>query len=172
MDLRLKTGSRPNPEWEIHWTLTGQTHLYGWVDIDGLRCRVTMARVKQGGRVEVGLGTDPPPGTYTVVQECMQLPEELVPYLGGHMEVKGITTEGVLMDISEIPFVNMAEQSAWEEYYAGLAAGETVHEPDPPKRDFFHHQVLAADFDQSDTDKIFAGFGFRSHAELAEEEAD
>ena len=23
MDLRLKTGSRPNPEWEIHWTLTG-----------------------------------------------------------------------------------------------------------------------------------------------------
>ena len=46
MDLRLKTGTRPNPEWEIHWTLTGQTHLYGWVDIDGLRCRVTMARVK------------------------------------------------------------------------------------------------------------------------------
>ena len=27
MDLRLKTGSRPNPEWAIHWTLTGQTHL-------------------------------------------------------------------------------------------------------------------------------------------------
>ena len=39
MDLRLKTGSRPNPEWEIHWTLTGQTHLYGWVDIDGIHCR-------------------------------------------------------------------------------------------------------------------------------------
>ena len=57
MDLRLKTGSRPNPEWEIHWTLTGQTHLYGWVDIDGLRCRVTMSRVEQGGAtVEVGLG--------------------------------------------------------------------------------------------------------------------
>ena len=51
--------------------------------------------------------------------------------------------------LGEIPFVNMAEQSAWEEYYAGLAAGETVHEPDPPKRDFFHHQVLAADFDQA-----------------------
>ena len=49
-----------NPEWEIHWTLTGQTHLYGWVDIDGLRCRVTMSRREQGGRVEVGLGTDPP----------------------------------------------------------------------------------------------------------------
>ena len=50
MDLRLKTGSRPNPEWNIHWTLTGQTHLYGWVDIDGIHCRVTMSRVKRGGR--------------------------------------------------------------------------------------------------------------------------
>ena len=159
-----------NPEttWAIHWTLTGQTHLYGWVDIDGLRCRVTMSRRKQGGRVEVGLGTDPPAGTYTLVHLTMQLPEELAPYLGGHMEVKGVTTEGVLV-ISEIPFINMAEQSAWEEYYEGLKAGETVHEPDTPKRDFFHHQVLAADFDQADTDAIFAGFGFRSHAELAGE---
>ena len=98
----------------------------------------------------------------------MVLPIELAPYLGGHMEVEGITTEGVLA-ISEIPFVSMAENSAWDEYYAGLKAGETVHEPDPPKRDFFHHQVFAADFDQADTDAIFAGFGFRSHAELAEE---
>ena len=98
----------------------------------------------------------------------MQLPEELYPYIDGHMEVRGITTEGVLTT-SEIPFVNMSEQSAWEEYYDGLAAGEIVHEPDPPKRDFFHHQVLAADFDQSDTDAIFAGFGFRSHAALADE---
>ena len=169
MDLRLKTGSRPNPQWEIHWTLTGQTHLYGWVDIGGLRCRVTMSRRKQGGRVEVGQGTDPPLGTYTVVQNCMQLPEELVPYPGGHMEVRSATTEGVLV-VSEIPFVNMAEQSAWDEYYAGLKAGETVHEPDAPKRDFFHHQVLAADFDQADTDAIFAGFGFRSHAALEEDE--
>ena len=63
----------------------------------------------------------------------------------------------------------MAEQSAWEEYYADLKAGLTVHEPDAPKRDFFHHQVLAADFDQAETDAIFAGFGFRSHAALAGE---
>ena len=59
--------------------------------------------------------------------------------------------------------------------YAGASPGwlETVHEPDPPKRDFFHHQVLAADFDQADTDAIFAmGSEFRSHAELAEEETD
>ena len=168
MDLRLKTGSRPNPEWEIHWTLTGQTHLYGWVDIDGLRCRVTMSRREQGGRVEVGLGTDPVTGTYTVVNDVMLLPLELRPYPGSHMEVRGVTTKAVLV-VSEIPFVNMAEQSAWEEYYAGLAAGETVHEPDAPKRDFFHHQVLAADFSQADTDAIFAGFGFRSHAELAGE---
>ena len=155
-----------NPQWEIHWTLTGQTHLYGWVDIDGLHCRVTVARVKQGGRVEVGLGTDPAPGTYIVVRDCMQLPVYLAPYLGGHMDVAGVATEGVL-SLNEIPFVNMAEQSAWEEYYAGLAAGETVHEPDAPKRDFFHHQVLAASFGQADTDAIFAGFGFRSHADLA-----
>ena len=170
MDLRLKTGSRPNPVWDIHWTLTGQTHLYGWVDIDGLRCRVTMSRREQGGRVEVGLGTDPPAGTYTLTatHDCMKLPIELAPYLGGHMEVRGVTTEGVLAT-SEIPFVNMAEQSAWEEYYAGLKAGETVHEPDAPKRDFSHHEVLATGFNQADTDAIFAGFGFRSHAELAEE---
>ena len=168
MDLRLKTGSKPNPEWEIHWTLTGQTHLYGWVDIEGLRCRVTMSRRKQGGRVEVGQGTDPPAGTYTLVNSTMQLPEELAPFLGGHMEVKGVITMGVLA-ISEIPFVNMAEQSAWEEYYADLKEGRKVEEPDAPKRDFFNHQVLAADFDQSDTDAIFAGFGFRSHAELEAE---
>ena len=74
------------------------------------------------------------------------------------------------MIVSEIPFVNMAEQSAWDEYYAGLAAGEIVHEPDAPKRDFYGHQVLAADFDQADTDAIFAGFGFRSHAALEETE--
>ena len=139
-----------NPEWEIHWTLTGQTHLYGWVDIDGIHCRVTMSRRKRGGTVEVGWGTDPPAG-YIVVGDCLQLPGELAPYLLGHMEVAGVTTEGVLRPI-EIPFVNMAEESAWEEYYAGLKAGETVHEPDPPKRDFFHHQVLAADFNQADTD--------------------
>ena len=170
MDLRLKTGSRPNPEWEIHWTLTGQTHLYGWVDIDGLRCRVTMSRRKQGGRVEVGQGTDPPAGTYYIgsVSGAMLLPKELVPYLKGHMEVRGITTEGVLTT-SQIPFVNMAEQSAWEEHYAALANGLPSEEPDPPKRDFFNHQVLAADFNQADTDAIFAGFGFRSHKELAEE---
>ena len=35
-------------------------------------------------------------------------------------------------------------------------AGETVHEPDAPKRNFFHHQVLAADFDQADTDKPYS----------------
>ena len=171
MDLKLKTGSRPNPVWEIHWRLTGQTHMYGWVDIQGIRCRVTMARVKQGGRVEVGFGHDPAKGTYTLTPagDCMVLPIELAPYLGGHMEVEGVTTEGVLV-VSEIPFVNMAEQSAWEEYYVGLKAGEIVHEPDAPKRDFFHHQVLAADFTQEDTDKVFAAFGFRSHAALAEDE--
>ena len=127
-----------------------------------------MARVEQGGRVEVGLGSEPRTGKYLVVKDCLQLPEDLDPYLGGHMEVAGITTESVL-SISEISFVNMAEQSAWEEHYAALAEGLPSEEPDPPKRDFFHHQVLAADFDQADTDAIFAGFGFRSHAELAEE---
>ena len=71
--------SQLNPEWEIHWTLTGQTHLYGWVDIGGLRCRVTMARLTQGGKVEVGLGTDPVPGTYGVVKSTMLLPSELSP---------------------------------------------------------------------------------------------
>ena len=30
---------------------------------------------------------------------------------------------------------------------------------------------LPPNFDQADTDAIFAGFGFRSHAELAEEDA-
>ena len=70
---------------------------------------------------------------------------------------RGVTTEGVLA-VSEIPFVNMAEQSAWEEHYAALAEGLPSEEPDAPKRDFFHHQVLAADFDQADTDGIFAGF--------------
>ena len=55
-----------NHVWEIHWRLTGQTHMYGWVDIQGIHCRVTMARVKQGGRVEVGFGHDPAPGTYTL----------------------------------------------------------------------------------------------------------
>ena len=50
-----------NPEWEIHWTLTGQTHLYGWVDIDGLRCRVTMAR-REARRARRGrLGHGPAP---------------------------------------------------------------------------------------------------------------
>ena len=125
-----------------------------------------MSRVKQGGRVEVGLGTDPPYGTYIVVKECMQLPEELAPYLLGYMEVKGVITEGVLRPI-EIPFVNMAEQSAWEEHYTALADGLPSEEPDAPKRDFLHHQVLSADFNQSDTDVIFARFGFRSHVELA-----
>lgn len=169
MDLRLKTGSKPNPEWDVHWTLIGQTHTYGWVDINGVHYRVTLSRRKLGGRVEVGLGTDPRQGEYVVVDDCMQLPENLKSYLNGHMEVKGITTEGVLQ-ISEIPFVNMAEQEAWKEFYAGQAAGEKVEEPDSPKRDFFHHQVLAADFNQADTDTIFAGFGFRSHASLAEDE--
>ena len=154
-------------EWEIHWRSTGQTHLYGWVDIDGLRCRVTMVRVaKYGGRVEVGLGYDPTPGTHTVFNDTMQLPLQLAPYRGGHMEVRGFTTEGVLK-VSFIPFVSMAEQSAWDEHYAALAEGKKSEEPDPPKRNFFSHQVLAADFDQADTDAIFAGFGFRSHAELA-----
>ena len=168
MELRLKTGSKPNPEWAIHWTLTGQTHLYGWVDIEGLHCRVTLSRRKQGGRVEVGLGTDPVVGTYSVEGGTMQLPSRLHPYIGEHIAVGSYMTDGTL-DISEIPFVNMAEQSAWEEYYVDLAAGKKVDEPDAPKRDFFHHQVLAADFDQSDTDAIFAGFGFRSHAELEED---
>lgn len=168
MDLRLKTGSRPNPQWEIHWGLTGETHLYGWVNVGGLRCRVTMSRLTQGGHVEVGMGTDPPAGTYTLVERCMQLPEALIPYLHGHVEVRGITTKGVL-SISEIPFVNMAEQSAWEEHYADLADGRNSKPPDEPKRDFFYHQVLAADFNQADTDAIFEGFGFRSHAELVED---
>ena len=169
MDLRLKTGSRPNPVWEIHWTLTGQTHLYGWVDIQGIHFRVTVSRKKHGGRIEIGLGNDPPTGrAYTVVDNSMQLPEELIPYLNGPVTVSDIPTEGVL-SISSVPFVSMAEQSAWDEYYASLKAGETVYEPDPPKRDFFNHQVLAADFNQTDTDAIFTGFGFRSHVELADE---
>ena len=118
--------------------------------------------------MEIGMGTDPRAGTYTLVNSAMQLPEELSPYIGGRMDVKGVTTVGVLV-ISEIPFVNMAEQSAWDEYFVDLSAGRKVEEPDAPKRDFFNHQVLAADFDQADTDKIFAAFGFRSHAELEAE---
>lgn len=168
MELRLKTGSRPNPEWAIHWTLTGQTHLYGWVDIDGLRCRVTLSRREVGGRIEVGLGHDPAVGTYALKGQTMLLPIELTPYLGAPVTVKNITTTGTLV-VSEIPFVNMAEQSAWEEYYEDLQDGKDVEEPDAPKRNFVNHEVLAADFSQGDTDAIFAAFGFRSHAELAEE---
>ena len=168
MDLRLKTGSRPNPEWAIHWSLTGQTHLYGWVEIEALRCQITVSRQERGGKFEVGIGYERAIGLYTVVDDCMQLADSLAPYIGAHVTVRGVTTEGTLA-IRSVPFVSLAEQSAWEEYYAGLAAGETVHKPDAPKRDFTYHKVLAANFDQADTDVIFAGFGFRSHAELAGE---
>ena len=167
MDLKLKTGSRPNPEWSIHWTLTGQTHLYGWVDVDGLRCRVTISRRKTGGRIEVGRGTDPPGGTYTVVDGTMQLASELVPFLGSPVTVGDVTTKDVL-HLSEIPFVNMAEQSAWDEHYAARA---DVISKRPPRRPQAWTSSTTRFSPRTSTRRtrtpFFAGFGFRSHAELA-----
>ena len=146
---------------------SGQTHLYGWVDIDGIELYlcdgVTPKQLPRGwlGLIRLGVCSSRGLNQLEVIW-----PRTLV----GHMEAyKKSHFLGVLSDECDL-----LRQHGGAIGMGGArtttANGLVTFKPDPPQRDFFQTLTsLPQTSDQADTDAIFAGFGLRSHFELAGE---
>ena len=168
MDLKVRTGSFPQPTFDIHWNeADSDLHMSGTAEINGVMARVAMARHREGNVTVQFYRAEAPESPTLDEKGFLSLPEEWASYDGGHLVVKGIRSTQPINTPYQM-FVSLSEQQAWANFYASLDGREPGPEPTRPEREFDYAWFLNAWFDEEAGDAIYEAFGIKSWAEVME----
>ena len=159
MDLKLE--SLNNPTWIIDWddAVSGQSHVYGTVTVNGFPCQTVMMRQDKGeAQFEIRQAEHDDRLIRSDENYPMYpLPEALRPYIESHVTVKGVRSKIGLKHQSG-SFTSLTEYATYD--------------PDvtDPNWEFTEAEFLACSFDRAEADTFFAAFGFKGWLELTKED--